>query len=118
MDILKNIKEKLHTSITDASFEGANIVLYTDNERFFKEGESKIWRLKGTVQPVSPTDDLGLPAAVNLTIKYSFPYKEVLEELEERHGQNIPPYAMQELEKEKDEVKTILKSLAVEIPNN
>ena len=42
MDILKNITEKLHGDITEASFEGANIVLYTDNEKFFKEGEGKI----------------------------------------------------------------------------
>jgi len=42
MDILKQIIEQLHESITDASFEGANIVLYTDNAKFFKEGEAKI----------------------------------------------------------------------------
>ncbi len=42
MDILKNITDRLHGSITEANFEGANIVLYTNNERFFKEGESKI----------------------------------------------------------------------------
>ena len=42
MDILKTITEKLGRNITDASFEGANIVLYTDNEKFFKEGEGKI----------------------------------------------------------------------------
>ena len=42
MDILKNITERLHGKITEASFEGANIVLYTDNEKFFKEGESEI----------------------------------------------------------------------------
>jgi KH/beta-lactamase-domain protein len=42
MDILKQITEQLHGNITDASFEGANIVLYTDNAKFFKEGESKI----------------------------------------------------------------------------
>jgi len=42
MDILKNIIEKLHGKINEASFEGANIVLYTDNEKFFKEGEGKI----------------------------------------------------------------------------
>ena len=45
MDILKNIKEKLHAPITDASFEGANIVLYTDNEKFFREGEGKIKKI-------------------------------------------------------------------------
>ncbi len=42
MDILKNITDQLKEHITEASFEGANIVLYTDNETFFKEGESKI----------------------------------------------------------------------------
>ena len=42
MDILKNITDQLKGDITEASFEGANIVLYTDNETFFKNGESKI----------------------------------------------------------------------------
>ena len=42
MDILKNITEQLHGDITEANFEGANIVLYTNNEKFFKTGESKI----------------------------------------------------------------------------
>lgn len=41
-DILKSIKEELPKSITDAVFEGANIVLYTDDKEFFKNGESKI----------------------------------------------------------------------------
>jgi len=41
MEILKNIKERL-SHITDASFEGANIVLYTDNESFFREGGARI----------------------------------------------------------------------------
>ncbi len=41
-DILKSIKEQLNAKITDANFEGANIVIYTDNENFFKEGEGKI----------------------------------------------------------------------------
>ena len=42
MDILKTILGKLGNQIKDASFEGANIVLYTDNEKFFKEGEGKV----------------------------------------------------------------------------
>jgi len=42
MDILKNIKERLQSDITEAIFEGANIVLYTNNQNFFKNGESKI----------------------------------------------------------------------------
>ncbi len=42
MDILKNIKEQLSEDITDASFEGANIVLYTCSENFFRGGEGKI----------------------------------------------------------------------------
>jgi len=42
-DILKTIKEEIpETRITDAIFEGANIVLYTADKEFFKEGESKI----------------------------------------------------------------------------
>src|SRR4030042_4143321 len=42
MDILKNITDSLDSHITEAGFEGANIVIYTDNAKFFKEGESKI----------------------------------------------------------------------------
>ena len=42
MDILKNIKERLKNRVSDANFEGANIVLYTDDEKFFKEGEEEI----------------------------------------------------------------------------
>ena len=42
MQILKTITEKLQGKITDAGFEGANIVLYTDNANFFREGEGKI----------------------------------------------------------------------------
>jgi len=42
MDILKNVTEKLKGKVTEAGFEGANIVLYTDNEEFFKRGEPEI----------------------------------------------------------------------------
>jgi len=42
MDILKTVIDELGSYITEANFEGANIVLYTDNEKFFKEGEGKI----------------------------------------------------------------------------
>jgi len=45
MDILKNIIEQLRGNIKEANFEGANIVLYTDNENFFCEGEGKIKEL-------------------------------------------------------------------------
>ncbi len=41
-DILKSIKEELPKSISDATFEGANIVLYTTDKEFFKSGEAKI----------------------------------------------------------------------------
>ncbi|MEM3091304.1 MAG: beta-CASP ribonuclease aCPSF1 [Candidatus Pacearchaeota archaeon] len=44
-DILNYIIEKLESKIIEANFEGANIILYTDNEKFFKEGESKIKEL-------------------------------------------------------------------------
>jgi len=50
MDILKNIKERLHGDVTEASFEGANIVLYTTNEKFFKEGEGKIKEIVGEIK--------------------------------------------------------------------
>ena len=42
MDILKNITDQLGGEVTEASFEGANIVVYTDNAKFFREGEGKI----------------------------------------------------------------------------
>ena len=42
MDILKTITNQLSGNITESGFEGANIVLYTDNENFFKGGETKI----------------------------------------------------------------------------
>ena len=41
-DILKNITDRLHGKVKEANFEGANIVLYTQNEDFFKSGEAKI----------------------------------------------------------------------------
>lgn len=41
-DILKTIKEELPSRISDATFEGANIVLYTEDKEFFKTGEDKI----------------------------------------------------------------------------
>jgi len=45
MDILKNVKDQLSGEISEATFEGANIVLYTKNEDFFKEGEGKIKKI-------------------------------------------------------------------------
>ena len=41
-DILKSIKDELPIVITDAEFEGANIILYTEDKDFFKNGEAKI----------------------------------------------------------------------------
>jgi len=42
-DILKSIKEELPSGvISDAIFEGANIVLYTEDKEFFRTGEMKI----------------------------------------------------------------------------
>jgi hypothetical protein len=45
MEILDRIKEKLHGKVKEANFEGANIVLYTDNENFFREGEGEIKKI-------------------------------------------------------------------------
>src|SRR3989339_801425 len=52
-DILKTITEKLHGKITEANFEGANIVLYTDNEKFFKEDEKQIKEIVPTDAEIS-----------------------------------------------------------------
>ena len=41
-DILKQIVEQIPDKIIDAGFEGANIVLYTANEKFFKNDEGKV----------------------------------------------------------------------------
>lgn len=41
-DILKNIQSQLPKSISSTNFEGANIVLYTDDGDFFREGEAQI----------------------------------------------------------------------------
>lgn len=41
-DILKSIREELPKVISDATFEGANIVLYTEDKEFFKTGEQQI----------------------------------------------------------------------------
>jgi KH/beta-lactamase-domain protein len=45
MEILERIKEKLHGKAKEANFEGANIVLYTDNDNFFREGEGEIKKI-------------------------------------------------------------------------
>lgn len=42
LEILQNIIDRLPGLIQDANFEGANIVLYTKNENFFKEDKGKI----------------------------------------------------------------------------
>ncbi len=42
VEILKTIKDELPKVIRDAIFEGANIVIYTDDKEFFRSGESKI----------------------------------------------------------------------------
>ncbi len=41
-DILKLIREELPGKISDVTFEAANIVLYTEDKEFFREGEEKI----------------------------------------------------------------------------
>ncbi len=49
-DILKSIKDELPKVIVDAIFEGANIVLYTDEKEFFKSGEEKIKKIVDTIK--------------------------------------------------------------------
>ncbi|HJZ19284.1 MAG TPA: beta-CASP ribonuclease aCPSF1 [Candidatus Nanoarchaeia archaeon] len=50
MDIIKTITDQFKGKITEAGFEGANIVLYTDNENFFKGGESEIKRVVNEIK--------------------------------------------------------------------
>ena len=50
MDILKTITEKLKGKISEANFEGANIVLYTENEDFFKTGEPDIKKIVNEIK--------------------------------------------------------------------
>ena len=45
MDILKGITDELPKVIVDSCFEGANIVLYTNNPEFFRTGEAQIKEL-------------------------------------------------------------------------
>lgn len=42
LEILRNVTDRLPGLIQEASFEGANIVLYTRNENFFKDDNGKI----------------------------------------------------------------------------
>jgi hypothetical protein len=44
-DILKDILKELPNSIKDANFEGANIVLYTNDRDFFLTGEEQVRRI-------------------------------------------------------------------------
>src|SRR3989338_393812 len=55
VDILKTIKEELPKVITDAAFEGANIVLYTDDKEFLRNGEQQI---KSVVSKIKKRIDL------------------------------------------------------------
>ncbi|MSS75288.1 beta-CASP ribonuclease aCPSF1 [Candidatus Pacearchaeota archaeon] len=54
-DILKSIKDELPRLVSDATFEGANIVLYTENKEFFRNGEEQI---KGVVSKVKKRIEL------------------------------------------------------------
>ena len=50
MDILKTITDRLENKIREASFEGANIVLYTDNQNFFNSGEGEIKKVVNEIK--------------------------------------------------------------------
>ena len=50
MNILKNITDKLEGKVNEAGFEGANIVLYTKNEDFFREGGSQIRKIVNEIK--------------------------------------------------------------------
>jgi KH/beta-lactamase-domain protein len=77
MDILKSIKEELPKFITSAEFEGANIVLYTDNKEFFKTGDEKIRsvvdRIKKRVELRADQSILASEAETEKTIRALVP---------------------------------------------
>ncbi len=50
MQILDKITAQLSGKIKEANFEGANIVLYTDNENFFKSGDDEIKRVVSEIK--------------------------------------------------------------------
>src|SRR3989344_3932659 len=56
MDILKLVTDRLENKIREASFEGANIVLYTDNENFFNNGESEIKKIVNEIKKIVPEE--------------------------------------------------------------
>lgn len=50
LEILQNITGRLPGMIQEANFEGANIVLYTKNEKFFKDDGGKIREIVGDLK--------------------------------------------------------------------
>jgi uncharacterized protein len=72
-DILKIIKEELPGVISDASFEGANIVLYTKDKEFFKASDEKIRevvsKIKKRIELRAETDILASEAETEKTIR-------------------------------------------------
>ena len=77
LEILQNITERLHGDVSEASFEGANIVLYTKNENFFQNGEGKIKEivndLKKRIELRADTKILTEQATVERVIKEVVP---------------------------------------------
>lgn len=50
LEILQNITGRLPGMVQEANFEGANIVLYTKNEKFFKDDGGKIREIVGDIK--------------------------------------------------------------------
>ena len=77
LEILKNITERLPGLVQEANFEGANIVLYTKNENFFLEGESRIKEIvndiKKRIELRADTKILTEPEIVEKKIKEIVP---------------------------------------------
>lgn len=90
LEILKNITDRLHGEVSEASFEGANIVLYTKNENFFKDDHGKIKEivndLKKRIELRADTKILTEKATVERVIKEVVPEEaEVTEILFDLH---------------------------------
>lgn len=76
-DILKSVKDELPKVINDALFEGANIVLYTNDKEFFKNGEQKVRaavdRIKKRIELRASQEILATEADTEKTIRALVP---------------------------------------------
>ena len=81
-----------------------------------KAGESRVWRIKGTIHGSALIDDFEMPASANLVVEYLFPYEKVLKEVEKQYD----PYSREELLRDLEELRgktvTVFRTIPMELP--